>query len=40
MESQTVLKNKRLLIVDDEPDILETLIELLDTCRHRHGTEL
>jgi DNA-binding NtrC family response regulator len=31
MESE-VLKNKRLLIVDDEPDILETLIELLDMC--------
>jgi DNA-binding NtrC family response regulator len=26
------LKNKRVLIVDDEPDILETLEELLDTC--------
>ena len=33
MESADSLKNKRLLIVDDEPDILETLIELLDTCR-------
>ena len=32
MESGDTLKNKRLLIVDDEPDILETLIELLDTC--------
>lgn len=31
MESNA-LKNKRLLIVDDEPDILETLIELLDMC--------
>jgi DNA-binding NtrC family response regulator len=31
MESE-VLKGKRLLIVDDEPDILETLVELLDTC--------
>lgn len=26
------LKGKRLLIVDDEPDILETLVELLDMC--------
>jgi DNA-binding response OmpR family regulator len=26
------LKDKRVLIVDDEPDILETLEELLDTC--------
>ena len=32
METEYRLKNKRLLIVDDEPDILETLIELLDTC--------
>jgi DNA-binding NtrC family response regulator len=32
MEPAVTLKNKRLLIVDDEPDILETLIELLDTC--------
>jgi CheY-like chemotaxis protein len=32
METEYSLKNKRLLIVDDEPDILETLIELLDTC--------
>jgi len=31
MESES-LKGKRLLIVDDEPDILETLVELLDTC--------
>ena len=32
MEPELSLKNKRLLIVDDEPDILETLVELLDTC--------
>ena len=32
MEPEYSLKNKRLLIVDDEPDILDTLIELLDTC--------
>jgi len=32
METEYSLKNKRLLIVDDEPDILETLIELLDIC--------
>jgi len=31
MESNA-LKGKRLLIVDDEPDILETLIEVLDMC--------
>jgi CheY-like chemotaxis protein len=27
-----ILKDKRILIVDDEPDILETLKELLDVC--------
>ncbi len=27
-----ILKGKRILIVDDEPDILETLEELLDMC--------
>ena len=32
MEPTVTLRGKRLLIVDDEPDILETLIELLDTC--------
>jgi DNA-binding NtrC family response regulator len=32
MEPAVTLKGRRLLIVDDEPDILETLIELLDTC--------
>ena len=31
MESEA-LKGKRLLIVDDEPDILETLVELLNMC--------
>ena len=29
---EEVLKDKRILIVDDEPDILETLKELLDMC--------
>ncbi len=32
MEIQDILKDKRILIVDDEPDILETLEELLDMC--------
>ena len=31
-ENIEILKGKRILIVDDEPDILETLIELLDMC--------
>ncbi len=32
MEEREILKGKRVLIVDDEPDILETLEEMLDTC--------
>jgi CheY-like chemotaxis protein len=32
MEPELSLNNKRLLIVDDEPDILETLVELLGMC--------
>ena len=27
-----ILKGKRILIVDDEPDVLETLMEILDMC--------
>ena len=30
MSKQTISKNKKILIVDDEPDVLESLIELLD----------
>jgi len=33
MTSQNILKGKRILIVDDEPDVLESLIELLDMCK-------
>jgi len=32
MEDTTILEGKRVLIVDDEPDVLETLTELLDMC--------
>ncbi len=32
MDSQTILENKTVLVVDDEPDILETLEELLYMC--------
>ncbi len=32
MPNQDILDGKRILIVDDEPDILETLEELLDMC--------
>jgi len=30
--SETLLKDRRVLVVDDEPDILETIEELLDMC--------
>jgi DNA-binding NtrC family response regulator len=30
--TEEILKGKRILIVDDEPDVLESLIELLDMC--------
>ena len=33
MSSTNLLKGKRVLIVDDEPDVLESLIELLHMCR-------
>ncbi len=32
MEQMEILKGKRILVVDDETDILETLEELLDMC--------
>ena len=32
MADESVLEGKRILIVDDEQDILETLEELLDMC--------
>jgi len=31
-DQQEILKDKHILIVDDEPDILETLEEILDMC--------
>ena len=33
MELEKMLKGKRVLIVDDEPDVLELLTELLDMCK-------
>jgi DNA-binding NtrC family response regulator len=33
MGKESVLDGKRLLIVDDEPDVLETLIDLLEMCQ-------
>lgn len=32
MDTQHILENKKILVVDDEPDILETLKELLYMC--------
>ena len=32
MSNSEILKGKKILIVDDEPDILETLSEMLDMC--------
>lgn len=32
MASDDILKGKKILVVDDEPDILETLEEILDVC--------
>jgi CheY-like chemotaxis protein len=33
METKKILRGKRVLIVDDEKDILNVLVELLDMCR-------
>jgi DNA-binding response OmpR family regulator len=33
MDTQKILKGTRILIVDDEEDILDTLTELLDMCK-------
>ncbi len=33
MDKPDLLEGKRILIVDDEPDVLEVLEDLLDTCR-------
>ena len=33
MDPQKILKGARVLIVDDEEDVLETLIEFLDMCK-------
>ena len=32
MSSESLLKDKTVLIVDDEPDVLEAISELLDMC--------
>ena len=33
MSSESILKDKTILIVDDEPDVLEAISELLDMCQ-------
>ncbi|WP_300464671.1 response regulator [Desulfobacula sp.] len=33
MTSKNILTGKKILVVDDEPDVLATLIELLDMCK-------
>ncbi len=32
MARKDLLEGKRILVVDDEPDVLDTLVEMLDTC--------
>ena len=32
MEDLKILEGKRILVVDDEPDVLETVLDLLDMC--------
>ena len=38
MKERDLLEGKKVLIVDDEPDILETLEELLDMCEISKAT--
>ena len=33
MSATDILKGKKILIVDDEPDVLDSLIEILDNCK-------
>jgi DNA-binding response OmpR family regulator len=33
MKTDQIIKGKRVLAVDDEPDVLESLVELLDICK-------
>ena len=32
MSDTKILNGKKLLLVDDEPDVIETLVDLLDMC--------
>jgi DNA-binding NtrC family response regulator len=38
METKTLLQGKKVLIVDDEPDVLDVLTELLSACRIDRAT--
>jgi DNA-binding NtrC family response regulator len=38
MKEKSLLTGKRLLIVDDEPDVLDSLSELLDVCEVKKAT--
>jgi DNA-binding NtrC family response regulator len=38
MASEDILKGKKILVVDDEPDILESIEELLDECEVETAT--
>jgi DNA-binding NtrC family response regulator len=38
MAKEDVLKGKKILAVDDEPDVLETLVELLEDCEVEKAT--
>jgi len=38
MESRDLLRGKRVLIVDDEPDVLDTLKDLLSVCEIKDAT--
>ena len=33
MDPNKLLRGKKILVVDDEPDVLESLVELLDMCK-------
>ena len=33
MDTDKMLRGKRVLIVDDEKDVLDTLVDLLDACK-------
>jgi DNA-binding NtrC family response regulator len=38
MANENILKGKKILAVDDEPDVLETLVEILEDCHVEEAT--